>query len=172
MDPHDDRLSPAAQRPSSSAGLREHGHRLDRALQRLQPGRVALAEPDHHADPRPALERRADPLPPGDHQTRRNHIRERVVDRNIKDDVGDHSTTSVRQLGECGGHFWAPAYGEPEELDEYPLDTLYRDPSPERASYSRRASLRSSQAMRRNSGPGLRSRKAGWKVGTSTLARY
>ena len=25
--------------------------------------------------------------------------------------------TSVRELGECGGHFWAPAYGEPEELN-------------------------------------------------------
>ena len=25
--------------------------------------------------------------------------------------------TSVRGLGECGGHFWAPAYKEPKELD-------------------------------------------------------
>ena len=25
--------------------------------------------------------------------------------------------TSVRRLGECGGHFWAPAYEELEELN-------------------------------------------------------
>src|SRR5439155_17007449 len=37
-----------------------------------------------------------------------------------------------------------------------------------RWSYSRFASLRSSHAMRRYSGPGLRSRNAGWNVGTST----
>jgi hypothetical protein len=28
--------------------------------------------------------------------------------------------TSVRELGECGGHFWAPALEEPEELDGSP----------------------------------------------------
>jgi len=28
--------------------------------------------------------------------------------------------TSVRELGECGGHFWAPAFEEPEELDGCP----------------------------------------------------
>ena len=28
--------------------------------------------------------------------------------------------TVVRGLGECGGHFWAPAYEELEELDECP----------------------------------------------------
>jgi len=70
-------------------------------------------------------------------------------------------------LSVSGGPEMAPALPQPADTRR-----AYRGPSPWRASYSRRASLRSSQAMRRNSGPGLRSRKAGWKVGTSTLARY
>src|SRR5206468_2373671 len=41
-----------------------------------------------------------------------------------------------------------------------------------RRSYSRLASFRSSQAMRRYSGPGLRSRNAGWNVGISTAEPY
>src|SRR6185369_9970276 len=41
-----------------------------------------------------------------------------------------------------------------------------------RWSYSLLASLRSSQAIRLNSWPGLRSRNAGWKVGMSTASPY
>ena len=40
-----------------------------------------------------------------------------------------------------------------------------------RRSHSRRASLRSSQAMRLYWSPGFRRRKAGWNVGTSTISR-
>jgi hypothetical protein len=32
--------------------------------------------------------------------------------------------TNVRKLGECGGHFWAPAYEEPKELDGCPPEEL------------------------------------------------
>ena len=88
--------------------------------------RIALAEPDHHADPRPPLERRADPLPPAQPPARGHDVGERAVDRKIEDDVGDQATTSVRRLREVRGPFRAPAYGELEELDERPQNTSVR----------------------------------------------
>ena len=120
-------------------GVRQQRHRLDRPLERLQGGRVAFTEPDHHPHTAPAVEWRAHPLAPGHAEARRDRVGERVVDGDIEDDIRDQPSV--------------------------------RPPSFARASYSRRASFRSSQAMRLNSWPGLRSRNAGWKVGTSTAVR-
>ena len=143
VEPHDERLSAAAQRPSSSAASREHGHRLDGALQRLQPGRdrprgAPTTTPTRARPWSGALTR----CPRRDRQPVGHDVGERMIERNIEDDVGDHERARAERLS---GR-WARQRAV-------------------RRSYSRRASLRSSQAMRLYSWPGLRSRKAGWKVG-------
>src|SRR5262249_14114100 len=126
----------------------------------LERGGVGVAHGDDHADPRAAVKRGAHALAAPEGRPRRDRVGERLTPRQVEHYVADHVGRRPDPI--------RIAAAPPRRQADGPGGAE----APTRRSYSRRASLRSSQAMRLNSCPGLRSRNAGWKVGTRQIEWY